>query len=556
MTKTADMIIENGRVLTMDPRRKRADAVAVAGGSILAVGERADIACLGGPATLVIDAAGGSVLPGFIESHIHLFVGGAELDSLSMAGLAGFDSIAKAIRRRAGAEAAAPILLVQQAAYSMFGEPITRELLDRILPDRPLALFASDHHTMWANTAALRAAGLLHGRTTPPGSEVVMGADGLAAGELREFESFAPVFALAPTGGREMLGLLGREPETPPAAAQRAVDRDMLRRGLGHAASLGITSIHNMDGNAYQLELLGEIDAAEGLPVRCRFPYRVLPGMELRRFAEAAELRERWNSDRLRVDFVKLFMDGVIESATAFMLADYSDRPGFRGSAFFETDEFDAVCIEAERLGFQLAVHAIGDAAVRRTLDGYQAARRRHGIGDTRHRIEHIEALDPADLPRFAELGVIASMQPTHAPGGAYPIEPIASMLGRRRLMTAYAWQTLRNAGARMAFSSDWPIAPLDPLTGIRTAMTRPPLFEGAPDERQSLADALAGFTADGAYAEFAEGRKGVLRPEALADIVVLSGDVEAAAPSEIDGLDVVATICGGRLIYRRDSVS
>jgi predicted amidohydrolase YtcJ len=438
----------------------------------------------------------------------------------------------------------------------MFGEPITRELLDRILPDRPLALFASDHHTMWANTAALRAAGLLHGRTTPPGSEVVMGADGLAAGELREFESFAPVFALAPTGGREMLGLLGREPETPPAAAQRAVDRDTLRRGLGHAASLGITSIHNMDGNAYQLELLGEIDAAEGLPLRCRFPFRVLPGMELRRFAEAAELRERWNSDRLRVDFVKLFMDGVIESATAFMLADYSDRPGFRGSAFFETDEFDAVCIEAERLGFQLAVHAIGDAAVRRTLDGYQAARRRHGIRDTRHRIEHIEALDPADLPRFAELGVIASMQPTHAPGGAYPIEPIASMLGRRRLMTAYAWQTLRNAGARMAFSSDWPIAPLDPLTGIRTAMTRPPLFEGAPDERQSLADALAGFTADGAYAEFAEDRKGVLRPEALADIVVLSGDVEAAAPSEIDGLDVVATICGGRLIYRRDSVS
>jgi predicted amidohydrolase YtcJ len=193
---------------------------------------------------------------------------------------------------------------------------------------------------------------------------------------------------------------------------------------------------------------------------------------------------------------------------------------------------------------------------VRRTLDGYQAARRRHGIRDTRHRIEHIEALDPADLPRFAELGVIASMQPTHAPGGAYPIEPIASMLGRRRLMTAYAWQTLRNAGARMAFSSDWPIAPLDPLTGIRTAMTRPPLFEGAPDERQSLADALAAFTADGAYAEFAEERKGVLRPEALADIVVLSGDVEAVAPSEIDGLDVVATICGGRLIYRRDSVS
>jgi predicted amidohydrolase YtcJ len=558
MTKTADIIIENASVLTMDARRPRANAVALRGGTILGVGDLQEMAAFASPSTRRIDAGGASVLPGFVESHIHLFAGGAQLGSLSLAGLSGFDPIAAAIRGRAATEASAPILLVEQAGYSMFGadQPITRQLLDRILPDRPLALFASDHHTMWANTRALEATGLLRGRATPPGTEVVLDADGLATGEMREFEAFAPVFQMTPTGGREMLGLMGQEPTRPPSAAERAADRDTLRAGLAYCASLGITSFHNMDGNAYQLELLGEIDQAEGLAVRGRVPFRVLSGMDFRRFAEAVELRRRWNSDRLKADFVKIFMDGVIESTTAFMLEDYGGMPGLRGPVYFEQAEFDAVAIEADRLCFQVAVHAIGDAAVRRTLDGYEAAQRKNGKRDSRHRIEHIETLDPADLPRFAELGVIASMQPTHAPGGAYPIEPIASLIGRKRLMTAYAWQTLRNTGARMVFASDWPVAPLDPLLGIKTAMTRQPLFDGAPDERQSLCDALAGFTSDGAYTEVSEARKGVLKPGAMADLVVLSGDIEATPAEAIDQMHVALTICDGRITYERGAVA
>lgn len=240
----ADIIIENARVITMDPARPHAEAVALRDGGILAVGSRAEVADIAAAATRRIDAGGASVLPGFIDSHIHLFAGGAQLSSLSLAGLTGFDAIATAIRKRATAESGSNLLIAEQAAYFMFGasEPMTRQLLDRILPDRPLALFASDHHTMWANTAALRAAGILHGLETPPGSEVVMGADGLATGELLEFEGFAPITALTPTGGREMLGLMGREPSTPPTAAERAVDRDILRRGLAHCASLGITA--------------------------------------------------------------------------------------------------------------------------------------------------------------------------------------------------------------------------------------------------------------------------------------------------------------------------
>ncbi len=553
MTK-ADIVVENAKILTMDADRPRAQAIALKDGVILGVGDRASMRELSDASTRKIDAGGASALPGFIDSHIHLFAGGAQLTSLSLAGMTGFSTIAHAVRARAASEPGAGILVVEQAAYQMFGEdrPITRQLLDEIVPDRPLALFASDHHTMWANTAALKAAGILHGRETPPGSEIVLGDDGVATGELREFEGFAPLTALTPTGGRELLGLMGHEPGTPPTDAQRAIDRDILRQGLAYCASLGITGFHNMDGNFYQLELLDEIDRAEGLPVRGRVPFRMLPGMVLSELTKAVEMRSRWHSDRLKADFVKIFMDGVVESTTADMVEDYVGMSGVSGFSFFEQDEFDAICIEADRLGLQIAVHAIGDAAVNRTLNGYEAAQRANGRRDSRHRVEHIEMLLPSDLPRFSALGVIASMQPTHAPGGAYPVEPILSMIGRDRMRTAYAWQTIRRSGARLVFASDWPVAPLDPLLGIRTAVTRPPIFDGAPDERQSLMDSIAGFTLDGAFAEFAEDRKGVLRPGAMADLVILSGDIEAQAPDKIDDLKVAATFCAGRMTYER----
>lgn len=554
----ADIIIENARVLTMDASMPRAAAVALAGGAILAVGDREMVAGLARSGTRRIDAGGATVLPGFIDSHIHIFPGGAQLKSLNLAGVNGFAAIAEAVRRRAASEPDTRILIAEQAGYNMFGddEPITRQVLDRILPDRPLAFFASDHHTMWANTAALKLAGVLHGREMPPGNEVVMGPDGLATGELREFEGFAPITDLTPTGGRDMLGLLGREPKTAPTAAQRDIDRAILREGLAYCASLGITSFHNMDGNFYQLELLEEIDRAEGLPVRAKVPFRMLPDRPLSDIEKAVEMRARWNSDTLRADFVKIFMDGVIESTTAHMFEDYAGMPGVRGSSFFDQPSFDAICVEADRHGLQIAVHAIGDEAVNITLNGYEAARRANGPRDSRHRIEHIEMLTPSDLPRFAELGVIASMQPTHAPGGYYPPEPILSMVGRERMMTGYAWQTIRNTGARLVFASDWPVAPLDPLLGIKTAMVREPVFDDAPDERQSLADSLAGFTADGAYTEFMEDRKGVLKPGALADMVILSGDIETTPPQDIAGLKVEATICAGRVTYERGATA
>ncbi len=548
---TADLIIENARILTMDDTYPRAEALAVSKGRILAVGSRADVAELRAQRTKMIDAGGNTVLPGFVESHIHLFSGGVMLANLALGHLSGFDTIRNAVQAYGRANPDAHIVVGENASYAMFGEGIVidRHLLDRVMSDRPLAFYCADHHNMWANTKALEAAGLLHGRELSSGNQVVMGADGLATGELREFEAIDPILGMAPTGGREMLGALAREPMGI-GDAERAIDRDILRRALAHCASFGITSFHNMDGNAYQLELLSEINAAEGLPLRGRVPFRYVPGMAIGDLARATEQRERYRSDRLKGDFVKIFMDGVVEATTGFLLQDYNGLPGNRGTAYFEEEEFAAVCIEADRLGLQIAVHAIGDGAIRRTLNGYEAARRVNGVRDSRHRIEHVEIVHPSDIGRFAELGVVCSMQPLHAPGDGRLLEPFLNYLGKERLSHGWAWQTLRRTGAKIAFSSDWSVVPIDPLLGIQAAVTRKPIFAGAGDEKVNLHDAIAGYTTGGAYCEFAETEKGIIKPRTLADIVVLSGDIEAVSSDEIASLQVLKTICGGAITY------
>ncbi|WP_150525661.1 amidohydrolase [Roseibium sediminis] len=554
MTLNADIVIENAAVLTMDPSAPTAEAVAISGNRIMAVGTRADLASCKGSGTQVFDANGSSVIPGFIESHMHIYPGSAQIDRLSLAGMHGLEDITKAVRERAATEPSDEILVVEQAHYNILGDHISldRHVLDEILPDRPMCFYAGDHHTMWANTAALEASGLIHGKKVSQGCEVVMGSDGLANGELREFEAYQPIVMMTQTRGREANGLSsGRYFGVPVSAEERAGDIAALRRGFDYCASLGITSFHNMDSDPHQMELLGEMDAASPLTVRAFMPFRMLPGYPLSDYEMAEDWRRRYDTPRLKMRFVKMFIDGVIEATTAFMLDDYSNTPGIKGEPLFDRTDFIEQIVEADRLGFQVAVHAIGDAGVRWTLDAYEEARRRNGQRDSRHRIEHIETLDPADLPRFAELGVIASVQPTHAPGGYYPMEPIATMLGEQRLRTAYATETLRQYGARIAFASDWPVAPLDPLLGIQTAMTRKPLYTGAPDQRSSLMNALAGYTTDAAYTEFAEHERGQLRPGMLADITMLSGNIENTAPEEITGLKVGLTICDGRVTYQ-----
>ncbi|WP_371744613.1 amidohydrolase [Nordella sp. HKS 07] len=407
---------------------------------------------------------------------------------------------------------------------------------------------------MWANTAALKAAGILHGKALPPGNEIVMGADGLAAGELKEPAAYGPVFALTPTQGRESLGMTTGENPVPPASeGDRRADMAALKRGLKYCASLGITSIHNMDGNYYQLELLDALRQEGDLVCRVQVPWHQKNFFATERVDEAVEMRARYNDDMLYSGRVKIFMDGVIESMTALMLDDYPNHPGERGFALFTADQFNEVAARADRNGLQISVHAIGDAAVRRTLDGYEFARKVNGTRDSRHRIEHIEVIDPADIPRLKELGVVASLQPIVGLGvPGVPEEPCRERIGKK-LPYSYAWQTLREAGAHISFSSDWPISPLDPLQGMQSAMTQSPIAPDCPPQRQSFMDAAAAFTSDSAYTEFAEAKKGRLVEGLLADVVVYDGDLETTRAEDLARIKPAVTICDGRVTFEAD---
>jgi predicted amidohydrolase YtcJ len=548
-----DLIVTNARILTMDAANPRAEAIALAGGKVFALGGSDDILALKGAHTQVIDAAGASVLPGFIESHIHMFGGADELAHLQLADIQGFEALKASLLAHAAARPDDALLTGHGAGYTMISEdePLTRHHIDRIVADRPVALVGADHHTLWANTKALEMAGLLHGKAVNPGNEVVMGADGLATGELRESEAMSPVLHL---GGpnRTNLGIeTGGEPDPAPTPAEWEADKAIMRRGMAHAAQHGITSFHNMDGNFYQLQLMAALEEDGTITVRGQFPYHFKRPMTLADLEKASEMARRYRSDWVSSGLVKVFMDGVLESGTAFLVEPYADRPDWHGEPYFSNEDFAELATEIDRRGLQIAVHAIGDGAVRRVLNGYEAARKANGARDSRHRIEHIELITEEDLPRLAELGVIASMQPPHQPGGiCFPLEPTISRIGEKRRYLAYAWRRIKETGAALAFSSDWPVSPIDPITGIGAAVTRKVWQEGDPDHSVDLHDAIAAYTIGGAYAEFAEDRKGMLKPGYFADLVILDSDIEAVEPERIHEVRPRMTICGGRVTY------
>ena len=546
----ADCLIENARVLTMDPRRPRAEAVAWGQGRILAVGSRAEAEAFADSDTRRIDAGGRTVLPGFFESHLHIGLGGAELSHLQIGGVRGAGELARAVRAFAARHPDMPVILAQGADYALLGRPMTRADLDAALPDRPLALMAHDHHTVWANTAALAATGLLGGRICPPGHEVVMAPDGAATGELREFEAFAPVIALAGEARLNLGIATGEEPDPYPTEAEMAEDAAKVAAGLRHCAAHGITSAVTMDGNRYTLDLLERLHEAGELCARVKVPFHFKPHMDLAALERASAMTRDQGGDWIQSGFVKMFMDGVIDSGTAFMLHDYPGRPGQRGEPLFAPEAFARIAAEADRRGLQIAVHAIGDGAVRTVLDGYEAARAANGRRDARHRIEHIELIDRGDIARLGALGVVASLQPPHPPGAMdFPLQPTLDVIGAGRWGDAYLCRTLRDAGVRVAFASDWPVADVSVLRGVQAAMTRP-AYPGGADERSSLMEALHAYTAGGAWAAHRDHATGTLTPGLAADLVMLDGDIEAVAAEEIGALGVAMTVCGGRATH------
>jgi predicted amidohydrolase YtcJ len=549
----ADLIVFNARVITMNTAQPFAQALAICGNRIVAVGTDREVLEFKNQRTRVIDNRGNTVIPGIIESHVHLFIGAAELELLNIRYCECFDTVQSAVVDYRARNPALTFVHAIGAAHGQFGADVAidRHLLDRIVSDVPFAIGCFDHHTVWANTKALEVTGLLHGAKLSQGNDVVMGADGLATGELREFEAFGPVLNLGASGGRESAGIVtGRNPEPEATPQQRAQDEDTIRAGVAFANSLGITSMHNMDGNWYQLELLHALEQRGHLNARVEVPFHFRNTFQLADIDEAVAFREKYHSDMVHSGRVKLFIDGVMETLTALMIDDYPGYPGNTGAPLYSAEDMNAVVARADALGLQVSTHAIGDGGVRRTLDAYEFAQRKNGARDSRHRIEHIELIDPADLPRLAALGVVASLQPVAGVGvPGTPQEPILSRVGDK-LPYAYAWQSIRETGAAVAFSSDWPVSPLDPFIGMQSAMTAVPPGPGCANQAQSLMDAIHGFTLAGAHMEFMEDRKGMLKVGYLADVAVLDADMEKLKPSEISEVKPVMTICDGRIVF------
>ena len=546
----ADLVILNGKLITF--AGADAEALAIEGGTITAVGTTAEIREIAGTAQ-VIDAQGATVLPGFIDSHVHLFSGSAELQYLDVYGVRGVEALRDKVRAYAARRPDDQVLLAVAIDYHLMGDrPITRHDLDAASPDRAFAAMTSDHHTVFANTRALELAGLLHGREVAAGSEVVMGEDGTATGALFEAAAFGPVLALTGFGGRELLGMVtGANPVPTPGPAARATDKEALAAGLAHCASHGITGLHNMDGNFYQLELLSELEAEGKLICRTEIPMHLKHTDPVSRLDEAVEMRAAYNSDMLWSRRVKMFMDGVIDSRTAYMLQPYPGTDS-RSEPLFSPEQTNAACIRADAEKLQISIHAIGDAAIRQTLDGYAAARAANGARDSRHRIEHLEIMHPDDIPRLAELGVVASIQPLHSPrGGFFPPYPPDVLLHGHQIARAFNWRAIRASGAPVIFSTDWPVVPVDVMPSVQAAVAGVPLPEGWPDQGQGLRETLKSYTRDNAWVEFNEARKGCLAPGMMADVVVMDADLEATEPDRLGQTRAAVTICGGRITHR-----
>lgn len=554
MQSSPDLVILNGRVLTMLRNAPRAEAIAITGDRISAVGSTAEIRALAAPKTRVFDAAGRSVLPGFIDSHVHLFQGSAELDFLPVGGLTDLTDVRPRVLTYATARPDEPLILGVGAFYDLFAGKARapRTLLDDIIADRPFALLAADLHTVWANTLTLEKAGLLHGADMPEGSTVVMGDDGLASGTLLETGAFGPVLALSRTGGRDMLGYVtGDNPDPPATPAQRAADKALLLKGLDHVAAHGITTLHNMDGNFYQLELLSELEAEGRLKARVQIPFHLKNFDALERLEEASEMHARYCGDKVWSGRVKMFMDGVLESRTGLKTRGYPDDPRNQGEAVFDPGHFNEACRIADAMGLQISVHAVGDLAVSRVLDGYEYAREKNGRRDARHRIEHIELITEADLDRMKRLDVVASMQPRHAVFAGF-FEPPApdTVFFADECARAYAWRTIRDKGIPLAFSTDWPVVPVDALANIQCAVAPIGLGPDWPDQSQDLLETLESYTAINAWMGFKEDDHGRLLAGLAADIVVLDGNIETCEKGAIAQMPIAMTICGGAVTF------
>jgi predicted amidohydrolase YtcJ len=535
---SADSIVVNAKIYTVNQQQPWAEALAVRGGRILAVGSNQQIAAYRTAATHVIDAAGGLVLPGFTDCHIHFMEGSLGLVHVDLNGAATAAEIQQRVKHYAAAHPHEPWILGMGWTYPVFapsGLP-DKKILDAAVPDRPVFLEAFDGHSAWANSKALTAAGITRATPDPPNGRIVRDAKGEATGALQE-EAGELVFRFAPKPSRE----------------ERLV---ALRRGLHEANRFGLVRVHSAGGDFEWLDLYDELHRAGDLTVRLYVAYFLDPPALAPAVLEKIEqARRTYTGDWIAAGAVKTMLDGVVEAHTAAMLAPYSDDPSLSGKLFWDPAKYKAAVAELDRRGLQIFTHAIGDRAVRLALDAYEAARNQNHNTDARPRIEHIETITARDIPRFGSLGVIASFQPLHTYPDEDTLQIWARNAGPDRASRAWVWHSIASTGGRLAFGSDWPVVTLNPWPGVQTALTRQ-TTEGAPsggwlpNERISLDAAIHGYTLGAAIAGRREKTEGSVEPGKLADLIMLSQNLFAIDPHQIGRTEVMMTMVGGQVVY------
>ncbi|MDX1479701.1 MAG: amidohydrolase [Saprospiraceae bacterium] len=527
--QNADLII-TGKIWTADRDAPTAHAMAVAGDTILVVGSEAMVMKFRGQDTEIMHLDSGLVVPGFIDCHVHFMSGSYGLSMVKLRDAASPAQFIKRLATFTGTVPAGTWITEGDWDHELWGGTLPhRDWIDSVTADHPVFVSRLDGHMALVNTAALRAAGVSDAIADVAGGTIVRDAEGRLTGVLKD----------------NAMALVSRHIPPPDHARQDQA----LQAGMRFVAAQGVTSAHNMDiAGPEVLDVFRRAHAQDKLLTRFYVAVGLSDWQALRDMVAQSGTGDEW----LRIGVLKGMVDGSLGSHTAAFHAPFTDTPDDRGLLLQDMDLLRTWIDSADRAGLHLAIHAIGDRANHQLLNMFEEIAEQNGLRDRRFRIEHAQHLAPEDIPRLAELKVVASMQPYHAIDDGRWAEKV---IGPERVRTTYAFRSILDAGAHLAFGSDWAVAPPTPLEGIYAAVTRRTLDDANPDgwvpeQKITVEEALYAYTTDGAFASFEEKIKGSLAPGKLADLVILDRDLLTIAPQEIRNVQVMRTMVGGRWVY------
>lgn len=530
-TQRADLIITNANIWTGNEQQISAQSMAIVDDSIIAIGTNEEIQKFKYKATEVVDANGSFITPGFIDSHVHLIGGGNSLLGVDLKGVNSPEEFKKRIATYAKELQPGAWILEGNWDNSLWGGELPqKEWIDEYTRDNPVFIYRYDGHSLLANSLALEIAGIDKNTPDVPGGEIVRNRDGIPTGILKDNAQNLVWDKIPPLTETQQL--------------------NAFKAAMTYLASYGVTSVHDMDGlnktmNYESYSTAVKLNDSAELSIRV---YAVRPLSDWNQHKNIGRKNDRW----LKTSGLKGFVDGSLGSYTAALIEPYMDKPNEKGLFANSAEDLYQWISSADKEHLQLMIHAIGDSAIHTLLDIYERVIQENGVRDRRLRIEHVQHLTPKDIKRFAQLGVIASMQPYLIIDDGRWAEPL---IGKERMKTMHAVKSLVDSGATLAFGSDWPVIPASPLEGIYAAVTRRTLDDKnpngwVPEQKITVEQALIAYTKNAAYASFEEDIKGTLEPGKLADFVIISEDLTKVDPVRIKDLKVLATYVGGKKVF------